>query len=466
MTPDQKKTFKLSRSGNAILLITMAIMMVLAAYFTTNTYYSQTEIYRDKELAKLLAIVNTLVTQVDGNLLRQLDLDYPNTDDITSNTQDARYLELQILLSKAKMSNELETTLYTMVYDSSKSKFCFLINSEDRPFWKHDYKDFPEELTKNYHDGGVIFPYRDLNGYWLSAFAPIKDSEGKTVAVLQADERFDDFKTKVEDQVYRNIFVSLVVILLLSSLLLINVRSLLKKEEALKLKSMELDALRNELIANVSHDLRTPLSSIQGYLETIEMKKGELEAEQLMKYVGVSLRSAEKLRKLIDELFELSKLESKDRKPALEKVNLEELLVNNLNAFKPAANAKNIRLEIKIEKALPFVLVDAELIDRVVNNLVNNAVKFTPENGQVVLFAKQADNGKKVKIGVLDTGPGLEGENSELIFRRMYTGSKKTGGSGLGLAIARSIVQIHGSELIVKSEFGKGAEFSFLLTAV
>jgi len=465
MSITETKTFKLSKSGNTILLITVLIMALLATFFTINTYFTQTEIYRDKELGKLLAIVNTLSQTIDGDMHRQLEVDYPAKDDIFSNETDERYRQIQELLARVKEENGLETTIYTMVYDSLKSKFCFILNSEDHPFWKHDYKDFPSELLENYHHGGVIHPYRDRNGYWLSAFAPIKDSQGRTVAVLQADQRFDDFRQKIEQQVYQNIFISLGVILLLSLLLLINVRILLKKEEALKQKSMELDGLRKEFIANVSHDLRTPLASIQGYLETIEMKKGLLETEKLMKYVGISLSSAGKLRQMIDELFELSKLESKDRKIDLEKFNVQELLIDIINGFRPAATAKNITLTGSFENNLPRAEADMALIERMVSNLLSNAVKFTPEGGEVKVMAGKVSGGKKVKISVVDTGPGLDSEHQNLIFQRMYSGSKQTGGSGLGLAIAKSILQMHNSELAVESQPGHGAAFSFTLKA-
>lgn len=229
----------------------------------------------------------------------------------------------------------------------------------------------------------------------------------------------------------------------------------------------QVDRLRRELIANVSHDLRSPLASIQGYLETIQFKDEEktLSDEDRTKYYNIVLRNTKKLGNLIAELFELSKLDAKNVQPDLEPVSIAELAQDVVMQFQPQANAKNIILEANLpNESLKLVNADIALMERAISNLIDNAIKNTPENGMVTLTP--ANDGDRVMVKITDTGVGISEDQIARIFDRFYQvdGSRTPGnGAGLGLSIAQKILELHGAKLSVQSALNQGTTFSFRL---
>lgn len=227
----------------------------------------------------------------------------------------------------------------------------------------------------------------------------------------------------------------------------------------------QVDRLRRELIANVSHDLRSPLASIQGYLETIQQKDGNLTTHERNKYYDIVLRNTRKLGNLISELFELSKLDAKNVQPELEPVSMAELAQDLVAQFQPIALDKNITLKAHLpNEPLKLVNADIALMERAISNLIDNAIKNTPEGGSVTITPSNSKN--KVQIEISDTGIGISEEQISRIFDRFYQvdASRTPGtGAGLGLSIAQKILELHGSELSVKSMMNQGTTFSFSL---
>jgi len=229
----------------------------------------------------------------------------------------------------------------------------------------------------------------------------------------------------------------------------------------------QVDRLRRELIANVSHDLRSPLASIQGYLETIQYKESEksLSDEDRTRYYDIVIRNTKKLGNLISELFELSKLDAKNVQPDLEPVSIAELAQDVVMQFQPQANAKNIVLQsILPNEPLKLVNADIALMERAISNLIDNAIKNTPEGGTVNITP--ANDGDRVNVKITDTGVGISEEQIARIFDRFYQVdvSRTPGnGAGLGLSIAQKIIELHGAKLSVQSALNKGTTFSFSL---
>ncbi len=231
-----------------------------------------------------------------------------------------------------------------------------------------------------------------------------------------------------------------------------------------QLKSME--SLRKELVANVSHDLRTPLAIIHGYAETLVMKGNELDATQKDKFLSNILKSTENLEKLVAELFELSKLESNRVRIKKEKVNLAELLNDIVGRYQILAKNKNIDLELQVEM-VSHVQVDISLMERAIQNLVENALKFTRENGSIVLIVSGENN--FLKVEVKDSGVGIEEEYLPFVFDRYKKGKDDkeiNPGAGLGLAIVKKILDLHGITIDVSSRKDKGTSFSFKIPKV
>lgn len=226
------------------------------------------------------------------------------------------------------------------------------------------------------------------------------------------------------------------------------------------------DELRRELIANVSHDLRTPLASVEGYVETILLKKHLLSDAEQQGYLETILKNTRRLTRLVADLFALSKLEAQQTQPQPETFSLVELAHDILLQLTPKAQENKVTLKSDFAKDIPLAYADVSLIARVLQNLMENAIQYTPEQGKVTVIVDKPE-GKEVKVCISDTGQGIAEEDLRHIFDRFYRSSnvraKSQSGLGLGLAIAKKIVELHGSELQVESEVGKGTTFWFLL---
>jgi len=231
-----------------------------------------------------------------------------------------------------------------------------------------------------------------------------------------------------------------------------------------QLKSVE--NLRRELIANVSHDLRTPLAIMQGYVETMLMKNENLSAEDREKYLTTVLSSSEKLSKLISQLFEYSKLEARQIEPKKEPFFVSELAQDVFFKYQILAKEKDISIHLNMPKDLPLVFADVGLVERVIQNLMDNALKFTPNGGRIQLDLTPQNNHVEIKIA--DNGPGISEEQQSHIFERYHKADRKgyqTGGAGLGLAIVQKILELHDATIRVQSRLNEGTAFMFQLPA-
>ena len=230
-------------------------------------------------------------------------------------------------------------------------------------------------------------------------------------------------------------------------------------------KLRQAERMRRDLIGNISHDLRTPLASVQGYLETMALKDAQLSGEERQRFLAISLRNMGSLQRLVEELFELARLDARQVTVRPERLQIAELAQDVALKLAPRAQGTGVSITVQPGGDLPLVSCDVGLIERVLTNLVENAVRFTPAGGSVRL---ELDRGEgEVKVTVADTGSGIAAEDLPHVFERFYRADKSReragGGAGLGLAIAQQIVGLHGSTLTVESTPGDGARFSFSL---
>ena len=225
------------------------------------------------------------------------------------------------------------------------------------------------------------------------------------------------------------------------------------------------EKMRRDFVANVSHELRTPLSAIAGYSETL--LDGALEDQAVCgDFINVIHRHSLRLTQLVEDLLDLSKLESPDFKPELVPVSLQGLLQQVISLVEDKAQDKDIQISVTIQEPLPLVMADMSSMQQVLTNLLDNAIKYTPSQGR--LHVSAFDNGKgKVQVEVSDTGIGIEAKYLPRIFERFYrvdkARSRDLGGTGLGLSIVKHIVQLHGGEIWVESTVNQGSTFSFTL---
>jgi len=226
------------------------------------------------------------------------------------------------------------------------------------------------------------------------------------------------------------------------------------------------DQQRRELFANLSHDLRTPLTSLHGYLETLRMKAELLTSDERRRYLDIALDQSRKVSRLAQELFELARLEYGVVKPELERFALSDLVQDVFQKFELAAEARGLRLVADIASGLPAVTADLAMIERVLVNLLDNAVRSTPAGGEIQVQLRPHAAG--VQVTVSDTGPGIPAALQALLFERpAFTGLGTPPGGrrgGLGLMIVHRILQLHGSRIeLVQPAPPRGAVFRFAL---
>lgn len=235
-----KKIF--ANASTRVLMLVFGFIIGITAFFLISGYYAQIRLYEEGELAKLSGIANTLSDQIDGTAHEILYHQYKFKDQITTTTQDHVYYEFHKKLKAAQLNNKLETAIYTMVYEPKENLFYFAVFS-DTVYWRHPWEKFHPEHTTHYLTGGIVHPYTDENGTWLSAFAPIKNLRGEVIAAIQVDSRFDSFIAKARKEISIRAIISMSIISIIGFFLFKSVRSILKKEELMTLEIIESHAL-------------------------------------------------------------------------------------------------------------------------------------------------------------------------------------------------------------------------------
>ena len=229
-------------------------------------------------------------------------------------------------------------------------------------------------------------------------------------------------------------------------------------------RSRKLEQMRTDFVSNVTHELRTPLTSIRGFAETL--LEGALDdPDTARQFVGIIKRESEHLGRLIEDILDLSRIESGKWKMKREPVALRLLAEETIGRLTSKATTLGVTLKLQIPEELPAVPGDSGRLAQVLLNLVDNALKYTPTGGLVTIGA--ADAGTMLKLSVADTGSGIPKAELPRIFERFYrvdkARSRATGGTGLGLSIVKHIVDAHGGTITVVSDTGMGATFTFTL---
>ncbi|MHB9154644.1 MAG: GAF domain-containing protein [Endomicrobiales bacterium] len=227
----------------------------------------------------------------------------------------------------------------------------------------------------------------------------------------------------------------------------------------------QLNQMKNEFISMVSHELRTPLTAVKGFVKVVlEGETGELN-EQQAKFLQIADQSIDRLTILISDLLDISRIEAGQLRLRLLPLDSKEVVSLVIRNMKPEAGKRNLKLNAHFPGKFPLVMADRERLTQVFDNLVLNSIKFTPEGGRVTLSA--VDKGDFVVFSVSDTGIGIDKKDQQKIFEKFFQvdsgPTRSSAGTGLGLAIVKSIVEMHGGQIWVESELGKGADFQFII---
>jgi signal transduction histidine kinase len=231
-------------------------------------------------------------------------------------------------------------------------------------------------------------------------------------------------------------------------------------------REREAERARRDLIAAVSHDLRTPLASTRALIEAVA--DGVVEDPGMQaRYLASARSELEKLGRLVDDLFELSRIDAGALRLNLEEASLRDLISDTLSGFRHQAQSKGVRLVGEVSDGVDPVLANPPRLQRVLYNLVSNALRHTPADGTIVLRAEPHES--LVRVEVSDTGEGITPEDLPRVFERSFRGERSRtragtwDGAGLGLAIARGLIEAHGGEISVESRPGHGSRFRFTL---
>jgi signal transduction histidine kinase/ActR/RegA family two-component response regulator len=230
-------------------------------------------------------------------------------------------------------------------------------------------------------------------------------------------------------------------------------------------REVEAERAKTDFVSNVSHELRTPLTSIKGYSDLLLCDAvGALNSQQ-RHFVKIIQSSSDRLTSLINELLDISRIESGRLKLDTKPVQLEKVLHSVADMIQPQCDKKNLRLSLSIEPKVGLVLGDENRLTQVVTNLVSNACRYTPEGGSITLALSNSSN--IVQVDVTDTGIGIASEDQAKVFQRFYRVNtpavQEVAGTGLGLPISKMLVEMHGGRMWVESEMGKGSTFTFIL---
>jgi two-component system sensor histidine kinase VicK len=226
----------------------------------------------------------------------------------------------------------------------------------------------------------------------------------------------------------------------------------------------KLELSRREFVANVSHELRTPLTTIKSYLEALD--EGAIEDPQLAsRFIGVTRNETERMIRLVTDLLQLSRLDSRQSVLAKEPTSISEVLEDVADRFSFQSKQKGIKIVVAPDSDLPKSRIDRDQIDQVLDNLMSNAIKYTPDGGKIFIGASL--NGKELEVRIRDTGIGIPKKDLDRIFERFYrvdkARSRSMGGTGLGLSIAREIIKAHGGAIWLESEVNSGTTVIFTL---
>jgi len=228
----------------------------------------------------------------------------------------------------------------------------------------------------------------------------------------------------------------------------------------------KLDQMKSDFIASVSHDIRTPLNSIQESLALILEGVVNAADSQGKKVLEIAKRSVGRLKVMIDDLLDFSKIEAGKMRLHLELSDVQVLVDEVLGSLKSLADKKKVAFQFQPVEGLPKIPCDPERIVQILTNLVGNAIKFTPEQGTIEIRV-QLHESTHLKVSVSDTGIGVKQEDLERIFERFEqvkgASSREVKGTGLGLAICKELVKLHNGSIWAESEFGKGSRFIILL---
>lgn len=494
MTQVALKHYRQLRTSNTRLLLALSIgLLALVIYFIVNSYFVTLRKSKEEVLHRLMGISRTAALFVDGNAHEQLSNQFMTKDAITQSNQDSSYLQLHLLLKKVKNENQLETPLYTIVYYNRDSTFHFIGTSSETPYFRHTYKNYPKELLTQHETGGILDSYKDENGHWLSAFTPIKNSKGKVVALLEADENFEMFTSRARSKLLTNSLISLAIVVPFILLLFNYLSKFLKKqaEDQLALinqkeeiesqneeiltqndliekqnheldqrvrdRTAELEATNAELanfLYHSSHDVQAPIATLKGLQSLAHQGSKDAETKKYLALMDETTQKLERMLKTIKLVHEI-----KTSLPSITKINLRSCVEESLKRTINGSCFPDVLITIPDHLD---VFTDKGMLQNTLCELFKNSLQYQDRtvNGVLQIKVDVFQEGQQLSLTVEDNGEGVSPEAKKELFTMFKRGNQKSNGIGLGLYIAQICMQRLKGEIELMEKEGRGAKFT------
>jgi signal transduction histidine kinase len=475
-------------SARRIFIFVILAFVVLTGHFISQFYFSTLNNGQALTLKRLETLANTIALQIDGDEHEKMMILNKEKDAIKDKNSDFIYEKIHKTLQRNLLVANLESPIYTFVYDDKTKSFDFGVTSSDQPYFRHQYNSPPSFLIENREKGGKLDLYKDEFGHWLSAFAPIKNKEGKIVALVQVDEKFDSFISQIYETTLWNILHGLFAFTVVTFFMLNYLRKVLVKEEQAKQsisdayddkKSMseklyeserqlkqyahKLEESNKELtdFANIaSHDLKAPVRGILSFAQLFEKRNKDKFDERDQEYFNFIKTNALQSLKLIESLLNYSKVDKNIGEPS--ELDVKDAVFSAQNNLIAVINERHAIVEMD---DLPTIEAHPLLVMQLFQNLINNGIKYNQSAQPTIHISSKNCEKEGCVFSVKDNGIGIPEQHKQdvfAMFRRLH-GASEYEGSGIGLAFCKRIVETYEGKMWLESEEGKGSTFFFTL---
>jgi signal transduction histidine kinase len=477
-------------SARRIFTFVIISFVILTGHFISQFYFSTLNNGQALTLERLESVANIVALQIDGDEHELMMQSHKTKDAITKTNSDATYDKIHKILQNNLQKANLKSPIYTYVYNDKIKSFEFGATSSDEPYFRHQYNSPPPDLIANREKGGKLEAgrYEDEFGHWLSAFATIKNKEGRVVALVQVDEKFDNFISQIYETTLWNILHGMFAFVVVTFFMLRYLKKVLAKEESnkqsiseayedkkaiseklyeselqLKEYAIKLEKSNQELtdFANIaSHDMKAPVRNILSFAQLFERRNKDKFDERDAEYFGFIKTNANQCIKLIESLLNYSKADKNIGEPSeLDVFDAVVSAQNNLTAIIDERNAM-----IKIDD-LPTIEAHPMLISQLFQNLINNGIKYNQSAQPSIHIWSEISATEGLVFAVKDNGIGIPEKHKQdvfAMFRRLHSASEYEG-SGIGLAFCKRIVETYEGRMWLESEVGVGSTFFFTL---
>ncbi len=483
--------------GNVLIGVFLIGIATVTAYFIVYNYYEGIASAKEGVFRELKAIANTSAGLIDGDVHERITDEYKHTDQLTLHSDDSSFLQLHQKLKYVYTQNDLQSPVYTLIYNDSKGIFEFVATSSSTPYYRHAYERFPEKLMQDFDRGGVLDLYESENGSWLSAFAPIKNSDNEVVAVLEVDQNFRNFIMKARQKLLKQSIVSILLIIPFSFLLVkfqkqtISIRK--EYEEELSEKNEEIN-IQNEVITKAynelektkdriakhnitleetvkqrtrkllqsnrdlagflyhsSHDIQAPLASIKGLIHIGEC---ENKPHPLNDHFKQSLTRLERMIRTVQSAYTI-----KTKKLKMQTLGLSTVLEKLRSEY----NNEPIHFDFLGTDSIS-VKADYRLLHMALGELVKNSLQYREHKEEAkVTISVAYRSTEEIQLKVSDNGNGIPAAMVDRLFRKFKRGNEKSDGVGLGLYLTRSALLRMKGSIKFQNTDKPGATFVIML---